>query len=171
VKAARSLKARALQMLAQRDQSRVEMRVKLLRHARRAPVDADSEPGPGEAGEPGEPGHSADPAAEVEALLDWLEAHRHLSAERFVESRVHARLSRFGNLRIHSELARHGLNPSAEIERSLAATELERAREVRDRRFADLPHDAAERARQARFLAGRGFSADVIHRALRPVSR
>lgn len=168
MKAARSLKARALQMLAQRDQSRVEMRVKLLRHARRALVDPDSEPGPGE---PGEPGHSADPAAEVEALLDWLEAHRHLSAERFVESRVHARLSRFGNLRIHSELARHGLNPSAEIERSLAATELERAREVRDRRFADLPHDAAERARQARFLAGRGFSAEVIHRALRPLSR
>jgi len=38
---------------------------------------------------------------------------------------------------------------------------------VRSRKFAAPPSDAASRAKQARFLAGRGFSPDVIQRALR----
>jgi SOS response regulatory protein OraA/RecX len=42
VKAQRSLKARALQLLAQRDQSRVELRIKLLAHARAAARQAEA---------------------------------------------------------------------------------------------------------------------------------
>jgi len=38
---------------------------------------------------------------------------------------------------------------------------------VRARRFAKTPDDATERARQARFLIGRGFSADAVQAALR----
>ena len=50
MKAERSLKSRALQLLAQRDQSRLELRRKLLRHARdreadRGAADADVDPG------------------------------------------------------------------------------------------------------------------------------
>ena len=106
-------------------------------------------------------------AVRVDALLDWLEAHRYLSLERFVESRVHARLARFGNLRIRHELAQHQVALSADAARALEATELERARAVRERKFAHAPATLAERARQARFLAGRGFSPDVIGHALR----
>jgi NAD(P)-dependent dehydrogenase (short-subunit alcohol dehydrogenase family) len=47
---------------------------------------------------------AANPAEEVEAVLDWLQAQRYLCEERFVESRVHARASRFGNVRIRREL-------------------------------------------------------------------
>ncbi|HEY4957024.1 MAG TPA: RecX family transcriptional regulator [Caldimonas sp.] len=150
----RSLKSRALQLLAQRDQSRLELRRKLLRHARaEAAGDEDAAP------------------EQVDALLDWLEANRFLSNERFVESRVHAREARFGNLRIKSELAQHALALPADLERALADSELERAAAVRARRFAQAPRDAAERAAQARFLLARGFSPELVHRLMRRLPR
>jgi regulatory protein len=145
-----SLQARALQLLAQREQSRVELRRKLLRHAARDP--------------------DADPAASevaVDAVLDWLEANRYLSAERFVESRVQARRERFGNLRIRAELAQHRMTLPDGAARELADSEARRAAEVRERRFGALPEEPAGRAAQARFLLQRGFSPTVVHRLLR----
>jgi regulatory protein len=168
-----SLKGRALQLLAQRDQSRVELRAKLLRHAaaearREAAARAASEEAAVEAASADDPADAAEARRdEVDALLDWLEANRYLSSERFVESRVHARESRFGNRRIRAELAQHGVAVSPELARSLDESELQRAASVRARRFPAPPGDAAERAAQARFLAGRGFSPDVIQRVLR----
>jgi len=167
-----SLKGRALQLLAQRDQSRLELRGKLLRHAAaEARVRAaEAEAGEGDAGnegDAGDGGEERDRPAEVEALLDWLEANRYLSAERFAESRVHAREARFGNRRIRAELAQHGVALAPEVAQALAASELQRAAAVRERRFQEPPKDAAERAAQARFLAGRGFSPEVIQRVLR----
>jgi regulatory protein len=145
-----SLKGRALQLLAQRDRSRVELRIRLLRHVAADPeVEAELA------------------RAEVEALLDWLEANRYLSAERFAESRVHARAARFGNRRIQAELAQHGVALAPEVAQALSESELQRAAAVRERRFQAPPRDASERAAQARFLAGRGFSAEVIQRVLR----
>jgi regulatory protein len=107
----------------------------------------------------------------VEALLDWLESHRYLSQERFVESRVYARAARFGNLRIRQELAQHDVALPGRTERLLADSELERAQAVWARKFAGPPANAAEHARQVRFLAGRGFSAEVIHNVLRAAAR
>ena len=156
--AQRSLRARALQWLAQREQSRSELRRKLLPHAV-AEAEAAAEAGASAA--------EIDPATRVDALLDWLEAHNHLSHERFVESRVHARASRFGNLRIRQELKQHQLTLSAEAAQALKDSELERARAVLARKFAHPPSNQVERAKQARFLAGRGFSPEVIARALR----
>jgi len=108
---------------------------------------------------------SAVPAAlesRVDALLDWLAARKYLSEERFVESRVFARQQRFGNLRIRRELAEHGVALGAADAERLRQTELQRAKVVWARRFGKPAADAAGRVRQARFLAGRGFSADVI---------
>jgi regulatory protein len=154
----RSLKARALQWLAQREHSRTELRRKLLRHAT-----AESEMG----ASPAERDDPVPVAQRVEALLDWLEAHRYLSQERFAESRVHARLGRFGNRRIRQELAQHAVTLPAAAEQALKDSELGRAREVWRRRFGHPPEDASERARQARFLTGRGFSGEVVRRVLR----
>jgi regulatory protein len=151
----RSLKARALQWLAQREHSRGELHRKLLPHARALAAlgEVDAEPG-------------AAPA-QVEALLDWLEANRYLSEQRFVESRVNARASRYGNRRIQQELAQHGVTLAGEAAQALAASELDRAREVWTKKFGSPAADAAGRARQARFLTARGFSAEVVRRVLR----
>jgi regulatory protein len=155
MKAARpplSLKARALQWLAQREHSRLELRRKLITVARRRDADLDDPP---------------DPAAEVDALLDLLVGERHLSDARFVESRVHARSARFGNRRILHELAQHGAAPDAATAEQLHASETARARAVWLRKFGSAPPaDAAARARQMRFLAGRGFSAEVVRRVV-----
>ena len=154
----RSLKARALGWLAQREQSEVEVRRKLLPHARAEDAAAEA------AGSP----PNLEPAAErVEAVLQWLETHEYLSQARFAESRVHARSTRFGNLRIEQELKQHEVTLTPEARAALRETELDRARSVRDRKFRIWPEDPAERARQARFLAGRGFSSEVIRQVLR----
>jgi regulatory protein len=100
----------------------------------------------------------------LEALLEALQAAGHLSDSRFVESRVNARAARLGNLRIELELRRNGVQPDEAVRQVLRAGELERARAVWARRFGQPPADRAEQARQARFLAGRGFSADSIRR-------
>ncbi len=152
-----SLKGRALQLLAQREHSRLELRRKLLRRLRDDARRDDT----------GVQGTPADRQAEVDAVLDWLHAHRYLSDERFVESRVHARASRFGNLRIRQELSQHGVELTPAIAGDLRDSEKARAREVQQRKFGSPPSTPADRARQARFLAGRGFSAEVVWQVLR----
>ena len=143
-----SLKGRGLQILAQREHSRSELRRKLLVHSQQDAAEASAA------------------TEQVEAVLDWLQAHRYLCEERFVESRVHARASRFGNLRIRRELAQHGVALSADAAQQLKDSELARAREVWSRKFGQVAADATERARQMRFLAGRGFSGEAIRRVV-----
>lgn len=139
-----SLKGRALKYLAAREHSRAELLRKLAPHA--------EEP------------------AEVERVLDELEARGLLSAERFVESLLHRRAARFGTARLRQELQQHKLpaDAVAQAVEALRGTELERARAVWQRRFGGEPAaDAAERARQMRFLTARGFSSEVIRRVVR----
>jgi len=162
-----SIKVRALQWLAQREHSRVELRDKLMRLlTREAPAQSDADQvgdAPADlAGAPALPG----PAAEVEALLQWLEARGYLSQERFIESRVLARQSRFGNLRIKHELKQHGLHLDADAQQDLRQSELRRAQEVWRKKYGTAATDAASRVRQMRFLAGRGFSLDVVRRVV-----
>ncbi|MCD2339837.1 RecX family transcriptional regulator [Ideonella azotifigens] len=105
--------------------------------------------------------------AEVDEVLDWLEAQRYQSDARFIESRVNARAGKLGQMRIKQELAQHGVALDAETALQLRQTELARAREVWRRRFGDTPaSEAAERARQMRFLAARGFAGDVVRRVV-----
>lgn len=183
-----SLQARAITLLAQREQSRQELRDKLLRIARAASA-ADSragvnaEPaatrlrlqGAAPAAQPvtavderlpggDEAQDTADLAETVDALLDTLEAQGQLSPARFVESRIRLRAPRQGAQRIRQELARHGLALDAEQRQLLEQSEFERAREVWRRKYGAPAADAAGRARQARFLASRGFASDVIRR-------
>ncbi len=106
-------------------------------------------------------------AARVEAVLDGLEAQGFLSAERFIAARIHARETRFGNLRIRREIEQHGLALAPANVAALRDSELARARAAVARRFQTPSADAAERARRGRFLAGRGFSFEVIAQVLR----
>lgn len=174
----RTLKGRALQALALRDHSRAELRTKLLRAAEaEAEVDVAVNPAANPAANltvnPTVDAPLADPAtaqaarvAAVEALLDELEAKGFLSDARFVESRVQARSARYGNLRIRQELRLRGVALDAASEDELRRTELERARGVWARKFGGPPQTPAEAARQMRFLAGRGFSAEIIRKVV-----
>ncbi|MDH3209404.1 MAG: recombination regulator RecX [Burkholderiaceae bacterium] len=143
-----TLKARAVQWLAQREHSRSELRRKLLRHARAGNDDP------------------AGAAEQVNALLDWLEEHHYLSQDRFVQSRVHVRAARYGNLRIQRELAQHGLKLPPDAAQALKDSELARARAVWSRKFDAPAGDAAARAKQMRFLAARGFTAELIRQVV-----
>ena len=191
-----SLKGRALQLLAQREQSRAELRRKLLPYAAledlsmaSAAAEAPSSAGPLYGGSdrstsgrrpspvlPQRPtlrqaGALPAAVARVDALLDWLEANRHLSESRFVESRIHSRAARYGDLRIRHELAQHQIDLPAEAARALQGSERARAAAVWQRKFGQPPPDAATRARQMRFLAARGFSAETVRRVVPAVER
>ena len=108
----------------------------------------------------------ADPEAAVDQLLDWLVANKYLSETRFVESRVNARSRKQGGLLIKLELARHGLALEPEQAAALRETEFARALALWQRKFGEVAPDARLRAKQARFLAARGFAADVVRRVV-----
>ena len=105
-----------------------------------------------------------DPEAAVDQLLDWLAANKYLSEERFVESRVNTRSRKRGALLIKLELSRHGLALEPEQAAQLRETEFARAQALWQRKFGVVATDARLRARQARFLASRGFAAEVVRR-------
>jgi len=112
------------------------------------------------------------PAAVVAVVVDGLVAERLLSETRFVEQFIRQHAGRgHGPMRIRAELRERGV-PEAEVEAGLEAAGEDwaaLARDVRRRRFGlSPPGDYAERARQARFLQYRGFSADHIRAALGP---
>lgn len=173
-----SLHARALVWLGQREHSRAELRSKLLRAARaaqrreRAGADGAAARVPGtdaainDAAAPEDDEAETAIAARVERLLDALQAEGLLSEQRFVESRVRVRAAGHGARRIEHELARHGLKLPAAQQQALRDSELQRAAALWRRRFGSAASDERERARQARFLAGRGFSGEVIRRVL-----
>lgn len=140
----------AVAQLARREHSRAELRNKLRRR-----LGSEIEP--------------ADVAAQVEKILDELQAKGLLSDTRFAAVLTRSRAERFGAARIRYEMREHELpddvvRPAIE---ALNATEESRAREVWKRRFGEPPADATERARQMRFLAARGFSIAVVLKVVR----
>ncbi len=140
-----SLKGRALRLLAQREHSRAELERKLAAH--------EEEPG------------------QLSRVLDELQARDFISEARVVDSVVNRRASRFGAARIRHELLGKGLEADAvaQVINALQGSEVERAREVWRKKFGasdPLGQTPAERARQMRFLAARGFGAEAIRRVV-----
>ncbi|MBL8313647.1 MAG: recombination regulator RecX [Rubrivivax sp.] len=143
-----SIKGRALRYLAQREHSRAELERKLSRAVQDQPL--------------------ASARAQIGAALDELAAQGLLSEARTAQSVLDSQGRRFGTRRLRQTLQSKGLAPElvAGMLQQARLTELERAREVWRRRFGRPPADAAERARQMRFLAGRGFESDIIRRVV-----
>lgn len=154
-----SLRGRALMWLAQREHTRQELAQKLRRWVKALEARQSLGAQPATA-------RPAANAGEIESLLDTLQADGHLCEKRFVESRVHARSARFGNHRIEQELRRLGVALDEPGRAELRASETARAHHVWAARYGRPAADAAERLRQMRFLAGRGFSAEVIRRVV-----
>jgi len=138
-----SLRARALKALARREHTRQELQAKL------QPFAEDPD--------------------ELESLLEDLEKRGWLSEARFVEQLTTVRRRRFGAARILHELREKGVSEAAlaAAQSHLKDGEFEAARAVWKKKFGSLPVTLEERAKQSRFLASRGFSAEVVHRVLR----
>ncbi len=136
-----TLRERALNLLARREHSRAELARKLAPHVE----DED-----------------------LDSLLDDLEREKLLSNARYAEMLAHARSGRHGSLRLKADLRDKGV--SAEVMESTLAeareNDLDAARAVWRKKFGEPPRDAAERAKQMRFLAGRGFPPDVVRRVV-----
>jgi regulatory protein len=107
----------------------------------------------------------------VDAALQQLVADGLLSDARFAETFVYSRLQRgSGPAKIRAELRERGVADS-NVEQVMAGHEddwLQLLRAVRDRKFGpEAPGDYRERARQMRFLQGRGFTSEQIGRLFR----
>ena len=142
----RTVRTAALALLAGRDFARNELAQRLLRRGY--------------------------PAAIVATVVEGLAAQRLLSETRFVEQFIRQHAGRgHGPVRIRVELLERGV-ADGDIEEGLAAAAEDWARiarETRRKRFGlSPPGDYRERARQARFLQYRGFSAEQVRAALGP---
>jgi regulatory protein len=133
-----SVKARAVSLLAQREYSRQELNDKLT-------------------------AEQASPQ-EIEQALAQLEAKGLVDDARVVETLVNRRAGKLGGLRLRQELQAKGVSPElvAQTMADLKSTELARALAVWQKKFGQVATDAATRNRQARFLATRGFSGEVV---------
>jgi regulatory protein len=141
------LRARALRHLARREYTRHELTLKLAPHA--------------------------ESAAEIAQVLDDFTQRGWLSEQRAAEQIAHARQGRYGPVRIRRDLEAKGV-PAEVVSATVAAVkggELEAARTVWRRKFRAPPAGAAERAKQSRFLLGRGFSSAVITQLMRGLAR
>lgn len=137
-----SLKGRALRLLSQREHSRAELERKLAPH--------EEVPG------------------ELAKALDELQARDFINDGRAIESVVHRRAGKLGAARVRQELAAKGLSGEMVIDamNALRESELSRAQDVWRKKFGRPPEDAAERAKQMRFLITRGFAAEVVRRVV-----
>jgi len=136
------LRARALRLLARREHTRAELARKL------AP--------------------QAESSDALKALIDQLSARAQLSDERYAEARAHQLSRKFGAARVRRELVAKGIEreAAARFAADVEKTDLERAHSILARKYRSRATTPQERARRARFLQARGFSPDVIRRAL-----
>jgi len=157
-----SLKARALRLLSMREYSRKGLAAKLEESAARMLKLKAAEEGSEEIGQ------TIPLTVQIEAVLDDFEARGWLSDERFAEALVRRRSERFGTRKIQDELTQAGVDSAKTVNllRKLKETEYQRAHELWLRKFGVLATEQKERARQYRFLASKGFSADVVSRVV-----
>jgi regulatory protein len=133
-----NVKARAVSLLAQREYSRQALQEKLV-------------------------SENASPE-QVEQALAQLEAKGLVDDTRVAETLVNRRAGKLGGMRLRQELQAKGVSPElvAETMAGLKDSELARALAIWQKKFGHVATDAATRNRQARFLATRGFSSDVV---------
>ena len=141
-----TLMAQAMRFLARREHSRAELRRKL------APRVAEGE--------------------DLEAVLDDLAQRGWLSDVRFAELTARAKARRFGPLKLAHYLKGRGVDEAA-IAAGIRAAGEDAVADIESiwrSRFHAAAGDDKGRARQVRFLQGRGFALDEILRLFKRVS-
>jgi len=134
----------ALRLLARREHSRQELFLKL----RQRKIEPDV----------------------IDTVLDEYEAEGWLDDQRFADVFTRQRMDMgYGPVRILAELQQRGVHQSPECLNEVSEEYwCELAARLRERRFGLAPvnDDLAEKLRQARFLARRGFSSSQVEKAL-----
>lgn len=138
-----SLLGRAIRYLSMREHSQEELIRKLKPHAQ-----------------------SAD---EIQIVLQKLLDKGLQSNERFAENLIRRKAERYGQNRLIQELKQHQIDPQvrSELMEKVQATEYDRAYALWERKFGVISKDPKEMAKQARFLANRGFSSDLVSKIIR----
>ncbi len=138
---AEAVKATALNLLARREHSRLELHHKLTRRGY--------------------------PSEIVAAVLEHLLAEDLLNESRYAEMYANSRFDKgYGPLRIRGELRERGIEDSviAAILGDLDDFWMRKLTQLQYKRFSGiLPGDAVNRARQIRFLRHRGFTLEQIN--------
>ncbi|MDP1525511.1 MAG: recombination regulator RecX [Rhodocyclaceae bacterium] len=135
------LYSRAVRLLARREHTRAELVRKLASHGTEE---------------------------EIDTVLNELARSGLQSDARFAESYLRSQAGRLGGARLRQTLRQKGV--CAELVQTQVADlpdELARARAVWQKKFATVPADMKEWAKQARFLQGRGFSSEIIRKLLK----
>jgi regulatory protein len=134
------LRARALRLLARREHTRQELEGKLSPHA------GSSE--------------------ELKGLLTGLTQKNQLSEERFAEERARRLSRKYGAARIRQDLKAKGVSQELISRFSSSDDEMQRAREILERKYRTPAATREEKAKRMRFLQSRGFSSEIIFRLL-----
>lgn len=139
----RSVKARAVALLARREYARAELRQRLVA--------------------------AGGDVAEVDAALAELAAEGYLSDDRYAQAIVRRKRGDYAQRAIVDALKRKGVDAKAAREAltDVAQDDEKALLDLWRRRFGQPPRDERERARQVRFLQSRGFALSSILRVLR----
>jgi regulatory protein len=130
------LRARALRLLARREHSRQELRRKLLAHA--------------------------ESSSALDLIISRLEDKKQLSEERFAEERARWLSRKYGAAKIRQDLKAKGVPEELIARFSSPQDELQKAKEILDRKYRAPATTSEEKAKRMRFLQSRGFSSAVI---------
>jgi len=134
------LRARALRLLARREHTRQELESKLSPHA------GSSE--------------------ELNGLIAGLKQKNQLSEERFAEERARQLSRKYGAARIRQDLKAKGVSEELISRFSSSENEMQKAKEILERKYRTPAATREERAKRMRFLQSRGFSSEIIFKLL-----
>ncbi|TDR82050.1 recombination regulator RecX [Paludibacterium purpuratum] len=132
--------ARAIDLLSRREYSRRELTQRLRPHAQSP--------------------------EELAQVLDQLAERTWQSDQRFAEQFSRSRAGKYGSLRLRQHLREKGVSGELIDEALSSQDDLATARAVWQRKFGTLPDSPQDKARQARFLAARGFPPEIIRKIL-----
>ncbi|MFM9913117.1 MAG: recombination regulator RecX [Methylophilaceae bacterium] len=100
------------------------------------------------------------------ALLDDFQKRGWISDQRFAEMVVHAKSGRYGKLKVAHELREKGVAEDLVTQAVDALDDVQSAKMVWQKKYGVHPENREAWAKQARFLQSRGFGFDVIKKVL-----
>jgi regulatory protein len=134
------LRARALRLLARREHTRTELERKLAPHAESSEA--------------------------VQGLVSKLKEKNQLSEERFAEERARVLSRKYGAARIRQDLKAKGVSEQLIARFSSSGNEMQKAKEILERKYRVPAATREEKAKRMRFLQSRGFSSEIIFKLL-----